>query len=81
MINSHNTFSPLKEIIIGDVDIGTIQLEDHRKQSRIEYIFQKTKDELTKFQYQLGCKISISIAMTNVLAIQRIPSYWSQEEK
>lgn len=56
MINSHNTFSPLKEIIIGDVDIGTIQLEDHRKQSRIEYIFQKTKDELTKFQYQLESK-------------------------
>lgn len=56
MINSHNTFSPLKEIILGDVDINTIRLDDPRKQSRIEHILQKTKDELIKFQSVLESK-------------------------
>ena len=56
MINSHNTFSPLKEIILGEVDPGVIQVEDKDKQSRIEYIFQKTNDELKKFQQLLESK-------------------------
>ena len=50
MINVHNTFDPLKEIIIGDVDLDAIKLEDPRQQKRIEYIFQKTKEELNNFQ-------------------------------
>ena len=48
MINSHNTFSPLREIILGEVDPGVIQMADTDEQSRIEYIFQKTNDELKK---------------------------------
>jgi len=50
MINVHNTFDPLKEIIIGDIDPEAIKLDDSRAQKRIEYIFGKTKDELLHFQ-------------------------------
>ena len=36
MIESHNTFDPLTEIILGDVDTSLIKFEDSRKQKRIE---------------------------------------------
>ena len=50
MTNVHNTFDPLKEIILGDVDVASINMQDQRKQKRIEHIFHKTKDELEHFQ-------------------------------
>ena len=53
MINVHNTFDPLKEIIVGDVDMGSIKMEDPRQQKRIEHIFQKTKEEMNNFQAML----------------------------
>ncbi len=53
MINVHNTFDPLKELIIGDVDPKAIKLEDARAQKRIEYIFKQTKEELQNFQSML----------------------------
>ena len=36
MINVHNTFDPLKEIIIGDIDPEAIKLDDSRAQKRID---------------------------------------------
>ena len=56
MIKAHNTFDPLNELIIGDVNIKTIKLDDPRRQKRIEYIFQKTKEELAAFQQILESK-------------------------
>lgn len=68
MINVHNTFDPLKEIIIGDVDIHSIKLDDPRKQQRVQYIFEKTKDELKNFQEVMesrGIKVHRPSSMTN----------------
>ena len=42
MIDVHNTFDPLKEIIIGDIDVNAIKLDSDKQQKRIEYIFKKT---------------------------------------
>lgn len=77
MINSHNTFDPLKEIIIGDVDLGSIKLDDPRKQKRVEYIFKKTKDELNNFQSVLesrGIKVHRPLHITNT---EIKTPYWS----
>ena len=66
MINVHNTFDPLKEIIIGDIDPEAIKLDDSRAQKRIEYIFGKTKDELLHFQEILEARnIKTHSAMSN----------------
>lgn len=77
MIESYNTFDPLKEIIIGDVELDTIKLEDPRKQQRIEHIFQKTKDELKNFQLvleSLGIKVHRPCSMSNT---EIKTPYWS----
>ena len=77
MINSHNTFSPLKEIILGDVDIHSIKFDDPRKQRRVEHIFTKTKVELDNFQKALqekGIKVHRPKQIMNV-PIQT--PYWS----
>ena len=77
MINSHNTFDPLKEIIIGDVDLNTIKLDDPRKQKRIEYIFQKTKDELDYFQSVLESR-DIKVYRPSPIANTEIKTpFWS----
>ena len=41
MVNSHNTFDPLKEIIIGDIELDSIKIDDPRKQQRVEYILDR----------------------------------------
>ena len=56
MINVHNTFDPLTELIIGDIDQNAIKLEDPRAQKRVEYIFKKTQDELQYFQSLLEAR-------------------------
>lgn len=78
MIDVHNTFDPLKEIIIGDIDVNAIKLDSDKQQKRIEYIFKKTKDELDNFQSVLesrGIKVQRPTAMPNV-PIQT--PYWSR---
>lgn len=77
MINVHNTFDPLKEIIIGDVDMDAIKLEDPRQQKRIEYIFQKTKEELNNFQNILEAKDIIVHRPTPIPNIPIQTPYWS----
>lgn len=77
MINSHNTFDPIKEIILGDVDLGSINLNDSRKQQRVEYIFKKTRDELNHFQNILesrGIKVHRPSHVTNT---EIKTPYWS----
>ena len=56
MINVHNTFDPLTEVIIGDIDHNAIKLEDPRAQKRVEYIFKTTQDELQHFQSMLEAR-------------------------
>ena len=68
MTNVHNTFDPLKEIILGDVDVASINMQDQRKQKRIEHIFRKTKDELDHFQSVLedrGIRVHRPTAIPN----------------
>lgn len=77
MINSHNTFSPLREIILGDVDPTVIQLEDTDKQSRIEYIFQKTNDELKKFQHLLESKGIVVHRPSKMPNLEIRTPYWT----
>ena len=77
MINVHNTFDPLKEIIVGDVDMGSIKMEDPRQQKRIEHIFQKTKEEMNNFQAMLESR---GIEVHRPEPIPNIPiqtPYWS----
>ena len=77
MINSHNTFSPLKEMILGDVDIHSINFDDPRKQKRVEHIFAKTKIELDNFQTALQAK---GITVHRPKQIKNVPiqtPYWS----
>lgn len=77
MTNVHNTFDPLKEIILGDVDVASINMQDQRKQKRIEHIFRKTKDELDHFQSVLedrGIRVHRPTAIPNT-PIQT--PYWS----
>lgn len=77
MIKAHNTFDTLKEIIIGDVDTQTIKLDDPRKQKRVEYIFQKTKEELSAFQQILESK-GIIVHRPTTMPNPRIQTpYWS----
>jgi len=80
-MNVHNTFDPLKEIIVGDVDLSLIMLEDPRQQKRIEHIFQKTKDELNNFQAVLEAR---GIIVHRPVPIPNIPiqtPYWSSPEQ
>jgi N-dimethylarginine dimethylaminohydrolase len=77
MINIHNTFDPLKEIIIGDVDIDSIKMEDPRQQKRIEYIFQKTKEEMNIFQEVLESRGIIVHRPTPMLNVPIQTPYWS----
>jgi len=73
----HNTFDPLEEIIIGDLDLDAIKLEDPRKQKRIEYIFKKTKEELENFQDILEAR---NIKVHRPTSIPNVPiqtPYWS----
>lgn len=68
MTEVYNTFDPLMEIVIGDVDPNAIKLKDEREQKRVEYIFKKTKDELDNFQEILsakGIKVHRPAAMPN----------------
>ena len=77
MTNVYNTFDPLKEIIIGDVDADAIKLDDPRQQKRIEYIFQKTKEELNNFQNILEAR---NITVHRPTPMPNIPiqtPYWS----
>ncbi len=77
MINVHNTFDPLKELIIGDIDRGAIKLDDDRAQKRIEYIFDKTKDELCYFQEILEAR-SIKTHRPKAIPNRAISTpYWS----
>jgi N-dimethylarginine dimethylaminohydrolase len=69
MPSVYNTFDPVKEIILGDVDPNAIKIDDERKQKRIEFIFEKTKEELTVFQELLearGIKVHRPTAFPNV---------------
>lgn len=50
MINCYNTFDPLKEIILGDVDHSVIENCDPTQQERLNHIFDKTKSELNEIQ-------------------------------
>lgn len=77
MINSHNTFSPLKELILGDVDVSSVRLDDPRKQNRIEYIFQKTKDELAGFQTMLESRGIVVHRPTIIPNTEVKTPYWS----
>ena len=77
MINVHNTFDPLKEIIIGDVDLDAIKLEDPRQQKRIEYIFQKTKEELNNFQSVLQSRGTTVHRPTPIPNISIQTPFWS----
>ena len=76
-MNVHNTFDPLKEIIVGDVDLSSIKMKDPRQQKRIEHIFHKTKEEMNNFQLVLearGIVVHRPTLMPN-LPIQT--PYWS----
>ena len=77
MINAHNTFDPLKELILGDVDTKTIKLDDPRRQKRIEYIFQKTKEELDAFQQILESKGIVVHRPTPMRNVPIQTPYWS----
>jgi len=69
MPNVFNTFDPVKEIILGDVDVNAIKINDERKQKRIEFIFDKTKEELLSFQELLegrGIKVHRPSVFPNV---------------
>lgn len=77
MIESHNTFDPLTEIILGDVDTSLIKFEDSRKQKRIEYIFKQTKDELQNFQSVLESR-KIKVYRPECIPNTEIKTpYWS----
>ena len=53
MINCYNTFDPIKEIMLGDVDHSVIELCDHSQKDRLTHIFNKTKKELNQLQLSL----------------------------
>jgi N-dimethylarginine dimethylaminohydrolase len=50
MINCFNTFDPLQEMILGDVDHAVIEYCDPSQQDRLKHIFDKTKHELDVIQ-------------------------------
>jgi|TARA_R110001592_G_scaffold331887_2_gene615003 glycine amidinotransferase len=77
MIEVHNTFDPLKEIIIGDIDVNAVKLDDEREQKRVEYIFNKTKDELTNFQ-EIISSMGIKVHRPKPIPNKEIKTpYWS----
>lgn len=77
-MNVHNTFDPLKEIIVGDVDLSSIKMEDPRQQKRIEHIFEKTKDELNNFQAVLEAR-GIMVHRPTLIPNRPIKTpYWSR---
>ena len=53
MIHCTNSFSRLKEVILGDVDFNVIEYCDIAEQDKLTHIFNKTKQDLNKFQKQL----------------------------
>lgn len=77
MVNSHNTFDPLKEIIIGDIGLDSIMIDDPRKQQRVEYIFKKTKDELNAFQEVLESRGIKVYRPTSIQNTEIKTPYWS----
>ena len=50
MINCYNTFDPLQEIILGDVDHSAIMNCDPEQHDRLRHIFDKTKKELHEIE-------------------------------
>lgn len=77
MINVHNTFDPLKEIIIGDVDINAVGFAPPKEQPRVRYIFEKTKDELNHFQSILE-KLNIKVYRPAMIPNGPVQTpYWS----
>jgi glycine amidinotransferase len=77
MINVHNTFDPLKEVILGDIDTAAIQLQDPRQQKRVEYIFDKTKEELDNFRSVLESK-NIKVYRPSPVPNRKIQTpYWT----
>lgn len=50
MINCYNSFDPLQEIILGDVDDSVIKNCDPDQQEKLKHIFAKTKSELHEIQ-------------------------------
>ena len=77
MINSHDTFSPLKEIIIGDVDLDAVRFADPRRQKRIEHIFKTTQEELQQFQTLLESR-GIVVHRPSMIPNTEINTpYWS----
>lgn len=77
MINSHNTFSPLKEMILGDVDKDSIKFDDPRRQKRVEHIFDKTKKELDQFQHILESRGIVVHRPTHIKNVPIHTPYWS----
>lgn len=60
MINCYNTFDPLKEMILGDVDHSVIKNCDPSQRERLSHIFDRTKQELNEMQKvfeELGIKV------------------------
>ena len=53
MIHCTNSFSRLKEVILGDVDFNVIEHCDIAEQDKLTHIFNKTKQDLNNFQKQL----------------------------
>lgn len=77
MIEVHNTFDPLEEIILGDVDVGAVKLNNKQEQDRVEYIFGKTKDELINFQEILSSR-GIKVHRPNSIPNKAISTpYWN----
>lgn len=77
MIKVHNTFDPLKEVILGDVDLNVVKLSDKGQQQRIDYIFQKTKEELQNFQEVLE-SMDIKVHRPSMIPNEPIHTpYWS----
>ena len=77
MISIHNTFDPLKEVILGDVDMSMIALRDEKKQRKIKHVFQQTKEDFDKFQSLLHSH-GVKVHRPSPMPITEIKTpYWS----
>lgn len=77
MISVYNTFDPLKEIVLGDVDMSMMDLRDGPKKEKIEYIFNQTKEDLKIFQALLE-SYGIKVHRPSTIPFSEIKTpYWS----
>lgn len=78
-INSYNTFDPIKEIILGDVDYSVINFCEPNQKQRLTHIFNKTQKELNAIQTQLE-SLGIKVHRPNKIKNTEVKTpYWTSD--